>query len=80
MTKFKFWGSATVGTKGQIVVPSEAREVFGIREGDKLLLVSSLAHQSLVIVKPEVLEQYMENMQTGIQNILKDDKSTEGKR
>ena len=30
---------ATVGTKGQIVIPKEAREVFGIRPGDTLLLL-----------------------------------------
>lgn len=31
--------SVTVGTKGQIVIPKEAREVFDIRPGDTLLLL-----------------------------------------
>ena len=31
--------SVTVGTKGQIVIPKEAREVFNIRPGDTLLLL-----------------------------------------
>lgn len=30
---------ATVGAKGQIVIPKEAREVFGIHPGDVLLLL-----------------------------------------
>lgn len=30
---------ATVGAKGQIVIPKEAREVFGIQPGDTLLLL-----------------------------------------
>jgi len=32
--------SVTVGTKGQIVIPKEARELFGIRPGDTLLLLA----------------------------------------
>jgi len=31
--------SVTVGEKGQIVIPKQAREVFGIRPGDTLLLL-----------------------------------------
>ncbi len=34
----KAW-SVTVGTKGQIVIPKEAREMFGIEPGDTLLLL-----------------------------------------
>jgi AbrB family looped-hinge helix DNA binding protein len=77
MSKSKFWGSATVGTKGQIVIPSEAREAFGIKEGDKMLIVSPDNHQTLIIIKPEVLEEYMEKMQTGIQTILNSNKDSE---
>lgn len=35
----KYAWSVTVGTKGQIVIPKEAREVFGIEPGDTLLLL-----------------------------------------
>ena len=31
--------SVTVGAKGQIVIPKEAREIFGIAPGDTLLLL-----------------------------------------
>ena len=37
--KGKFAWSVTVGTKGQIVIPKEAREVFDIKPGDTLLLL-----------------------------------------
>jgi len=33
-----FFGAATVGERGQIVIPKKAREVFSIETGDKLLL------------------------------------------
>ena len=34
--------TATVGAKGQIVIPKEAREVFGIQPGDTLLLLGDI--------------------------------------
>ena len=37
--KGKYAWTATVGEKGQIVIPKQAREVFGIRPGDTLLLL-----------------------------------------
>ena len=38
-TKGKYAWTATVGEKGQIVIPKQAREVFGIKPGDTLLLL-----------------------------------------
>jgi AbrB family looped-hinge helix DNA binding protein len=37
--KGKYAWSVTVGAKGQIVIPKEAREIFGIEPGDTLLLL-----------------------------------------
>lgn len=37
--KGKYAWTVTVGAKGQIVIPKEAREVFGIEPGDSLLLL-----------------------------------------
>ena len=38
----KYAWSVTVGSKGQIVIPKEAREVFGIAPGDTLLLLGDV--------------------------------------
>lgn len=35
----KYAWTATVGEKGQIVIPKQARKVFGIEPGDTLLLL-----------------------------------------
>ena len=32
--------TATVGTKGQIVIPKEAREIFNIQPGDTLIILA----------------------------------------
>ena len=37
--KGKYAWTATVGEKGQIVIPKQAREIFGIKPGDNLLLL-----------------------------------------
>ena len=40
MPKGRFiFGAAKVGEKGQIVIPKQAREIFGIKPGDTLLLL-----------------------------------------
>lgn len=33
-------GTATIGSKGQIVIPSDARESLGLATGDKVLVIS----------------------------------------
>lgn len=36
----KFMATVKVGAKGQVVIPAEVREMFGIRPGDTLLLLA----------------------------------------
>lgn len=38
----KYVWSATVGEKGQIVIPKQAREIFGIKPGDTVLLLGDI--------------------------------------
>ena len=34
------WGSVTIGERGQIVIPKAARESFGLKPGDRLIVLS----------------------------------------
>lgn len=34
------WGSVTLGDRGQIVIPKAAREKFGLKAGDRLIVAS----------------------------------------
>jgi AbrB family looped-hinge helix DNA binding protein len=36
----KYMGSVKVGAKGQIVIPKEVRDMFGIKPGDSLILLA----------------------------------------
>lgn len=47
-------GTAKVGDRGQIVIPKEARELFGIRPGDTLLILGE-EDTGLIVSRPEVL-------------------------
>jgi len=37
--KGHFFGTVKVGERGQVVIPKEARELFSIEPGDKLIVV-----------------------------------------
>ena len=50
----RVFGTAKVGDRGQIVIPKEARECFGIEPGDTLLILGK-AETGLIITKPETL-------------------------
>ncbi len=47
----KFAYTVKMGTKGQIVIPNEARKVFGFNPGDTILLLGDI-NKGLAIVKP----------------------------
>ena len=52
----RVFGTARVGDRGQIVIPKEARELFGIRPGDTLLILGE-AETGLIVTRPEVLNE-----------------------
>ena len=43
MPEGKYLASVKLGPKGQIVVPKEVREMFGVRPGDTLLLLGTVS-------------------------------------
>ena len=43
-------GMATVGAKGQIVIPAEVRRELGIEEGDKLVILRGKTAKTLVLL------------------------------
>ena len=53
--KLHAW-TAKVGTKGQIVIPKEARQIFDIKSGDTLLVLGD-EEQGIAIVKADVMKE-----------------------
>ena len=48
------FGPARVGEKGQIVIPKEARQIFGVQPGDTLLILGD-EETGIIVTKPDVL-------------------------
>ncbi len=55
-----FYGSVTVGERGQVVIPAEARGELGIKAGDKLLMMRHPVFQGLVVAKFESMRDYLD--------------------
>lgn len=55
--KGKYAWTAKVGEKGQIVIPKEARDVFGIKPGDTLLLLGD-EDRGIAIVNNDVYTHF----------------------
>ncbi|MCM1043442.1 MAG: AbrB/MazE/SpoVT family DNA-binding domain-containing protein [Corallococcus sp.] len=56
MEKDKYVGICRVGEKGQIVIPKEAREMFGIQAGDSVVVLCD-KEKGIALVKSEVIEE-----------------------
>ncbi|MCR4772643.1 MAG: AbrB/MazE/SpoVT family DNA-binding domain-containing protein [Oscillospiraceae bacterium] len=52
----KYAWTATVGEKGQIVIPKQARELFGIRPGDTVLLLGDIERGLAIPLKSSIAE------------------------
>ena len=65
----KYAWTATVGEKGQIVIPKQAREIFGIKPGDTLLILGD-EQRGMAILPKEAM--------TGLFSVAFNDE--EGKR
>ena len=61
--QMKFWGAATVGTKGQVVIPREAREQLNIKEGEKLVVMGTPMKNGVLFIKADSIEAMMEHVQ-----------------
>ena len=57
----KYAWTVTVGTKGQIVIPKEARDVFGIHPGDHLLILADV-RQGIAIPPKDSFEEYFKRI------------------
>jgi AbrB family looped-hinge helix DNA binding protein len=51
------FGTVKVGERGQIVIPKEAREIFGIEPGDQVLLVGDES-KGIAIVKADLMKNF----------------------
>lgn len=56
--KAELHGTATVGTKGQIVIPKKARSAYNIKTGDQLLVFGGRGGV-LAVIKAEKIQDVL---------------------
>ena len=64
--KGKYMSMVKVGEKGQIVIPKEIRDMFGIEPGDTLLLLAD-KKRGVAIPPPEQAEKILDSIFGGDQ-------------
>jgi AbrB family looped-hinge helix DNA binding protein len=72
-----FYGSATVGERGQVVIPAEARAELEIKPGDKLLIMKHPVHQGLMMVKLDHLRDFLDEFSRELERIGKESELVE---
>ncbi len=67
--EFKCLGSATVGPKGQVVIPASARKEVGIDTGATLLVFTSPDRRGLFFFKAEAVEQMVKMLSENLSSV-----------
>jgi AbrB family looped-hinge helix DNA binding protein len=67
--KHSFLGTATVGERGQVAIPAEARRALDIKPGSKLLFFANTKKAGLLMVKAEDLGRLVEHLTNKAQSI-----------
>lgn len=67
----KLFGTATVGTKGQVVIPADAREELDIKTGDRLYVIGSPKSSVVGFIKEEKMEAFIEHLNLNLQTFQK---------
>ena len=64
----KLYGTATVGTKGQVVIPATAREELGISPSDRLYVLGSPIKGVIMLLQEDKLEKFIEQMNLQVES------------
>ena len=63
----RIFGTAKVGDRGQIVIPKDAREFFGIEPGDTLLILGK-TETGLIVTRPDALNDLATKIFNSVDN------------
>lgn len=66
----QFYGTTTLGKKGQTVIPAEARKAMNLKEGDKLL-VFGMGSEMLAFSRLSHLEKFASHLAKRLDAIRK---------
>ena len=58
------FGVVKVGDKGQIVIPKDARQVYGIKPGDALIMLGD--ERGIALIKTEIFQNVIDQAMGGL--------------
>lgn len=58
-----FYGSVTIGERGQVVIPAEARKQHGLQPGDKLLVFRPPHGHGIVLARLDDVRTLLDELQ-----------------
>ncbi len=72
----RIFGLASVGAKGQVVIPAVARRGFGLAEGDEVVVFGSEKHKFLGVMTEEnfreILAKFQSHIDEGLTKVAAD--------
>jgi len=69
--EFKCFGSATIGPRGQVVIPANARKELGMEAGTTLLVFLGPGGKGLLFIKADTVEQIVKMVSEGLVSVRK---------
>ena len=75
-----FLGAVTVGERGQVVIPAEARKRYGMHPGDRMLVMGHPSGEGVLLVKIEAARGFIDAFMRGLsraEEILQNDSADE---
>ena len=67
--KGKAYGSATVGERGQLVIPAELRKALGIKAGDQLMVFAHLDKKVINLMPIKDFSSFLEKASKMIEKL-----------
>ena len=64
--KDKVYGTTTIGAKGQVVIPAQARKELNLKPGDQLLVMGKFG-KVLGLMKTEAMSQFVETVMKNLE-------------
>ena len=71
------FGIVTVGERGQIVIPADARRFLEIGPGDKMIVVAHHSGRALIVAPLRELERFIRQMQDYLEGVQREPEEDE---
>lgn len=65
------WGAVKLGNRGQIVIPKEARDRYGLKEGERLVVLGD--EEGIALIQAERFEKRLKNAMEMSRKIIEEE-------